>query len=66
MSSTLILPGDELPMIEPEEMRDRIGQQLDLIIDGGHCGFEPSTVIDLSGDLPTVIREGRGEVPNLE
>ncbi|MGD8999890.1 MAG: L-threonylcarbamoyladenylate synthase [Granulosicoccaceae bacterium] len=66
MSSTLILPDAELPMTEPEEMREILGSQLDLIIDGGHCGFEPSTVIDLSGDLPRVVREGRGEVPNLE
>lgn len=66
MSSTLILPSEELPMTEPEEIRDRLERQLDLIIDGGNCGLEPTTVIDLSGDLPIVVREGRGEVPNLE
>jgi tRNA threonylcarbamoyl adenosine modification protein (Sua5/YciO/YrdC/YwlC family) len=65
MSSTLILPGEDLPLTEAEEIRDRLGHQLDLIIDGGNCGFEPTTVIDMSDDLPTVVREGKGEAPNL-
>ena len=61
MSSTLILPGDELPMTDPEEMRDRLEHQVDLIIDGGNCGFEPTTVVDMVDGSYTVMRQGKGE-----
>ena len=60
MSSTLILPGDELPLGEPEAMRDRLRNDVDLIIDGGHCGHRPTTVIDLTGGSPVLLREGLG------
>src|SRR5690606_19535824 len=43
MSSTLILPGEEMPMTEPEEIREALEHQVDLVIDGGHCGIEPTT-----------------------
>ncbi|WP_455222320.1 L-threonylcarbamoyladenylate synthase [Kaarinaea lacus] len=62
MSSTLILPGDELPMVDPEDMFDRLKHQVDLIIDGGFCGIEPTTVVDLVEDEPVVIRQGKGDI----
>lgn len=61
MSSTLILPGAAAPLCEPESIQDILGKQVDLIIDAGHCGHEPTTVIDLTGDYPVVIREGKGD-----
>jgi tRNA threonylcarbamoyl adenosine modification protein (Sua5/YciO/YrdC/YwlC family) len=65
MSSTLILPGAELPMTEPEEIKERFERQVELIIDGGHCGYEATTVIDMVADTPTVTRQGCGLAPNL-
>ena len=66
MSSTLLLPGDSLPMTEPEEIRDRLARQIDLVIDGGHCGVEPTSVLDLSGDEVVVVRRGKGDVSAFE
>lgn len=60
MSTTLILPGALAPLSEPEAIRDLLGNRIDLIIDGGHCGHEPTTVIDLTGDYPVILREGKG------
>lgn len=65
MSSTLQLPGDDVPASDPEEMRDRLEKQVDLIIDGEFCGIEPTTVIDLTGDTPTVARLGKGAADPL-
>lgn len=65
MSSTLILPGDELPQTEPWEIRETLEHQVDLVIDGGFCGLEPTTVVDLTGETPVVLREGRGPVETL-
>lgn len=62
MSSTLILPGNEYPLSDPIEIRDLLEHQVDLIIDGGFGGIEPTTVIDLEGDIPVVVREGLGDV----
>lgn len=61
MSSTLILPGSDVPLSEPEAIRDLLGSQIDLIIDGGNGGHEPTTVVDLTGDYPVIIREGKGD-----
>lgn len=61
MSSTLILPGDDLPMVDPEEIRDRLQHEVDLVIDGGSCGVEPTTVVDLTGPQPELLRRGRGD-----
>ncbi len=66
MSSTLLLPGDELPMIEPEEMRDRLQHDVGLVIDGGSCGFEPTTVIDMVDGYPQIVRAGKGDVSAFE
>lgn len=62
MSVTLIPVGEELPMTDPEEIRDRYMNQLDLIIDGGACHLEPTSVIDLRELPPTILREGRGDL----
>lgn len=60
MSSTLILPNAKAPMGEPEAIKDLLGDQIDLIIDGGNCGQEPTTVVDLTGEYPLIVREGKG------
>ena len=62
MSSTLIMPNKEMPETEPEEIQKLLEKQVDLIIDGGNCGFEPTTVIDLLGDTPQVLRYGKGTI----
>ncbi|MEZ5476874.1 MAG: L-threonylcarbamoyladenylate synthase [Thiolinea sp.] len=62
MSSTLILPGEELPMTDPYQIRVFLEHQVDLVIDGGFCGHEPTTVVDLMGDRPEVLRQGRGQI----
>lgn len=61
MSSTLILPGDEHPQTDPQEIREHLEHQLDLIIDGGFCGLEPTTVVNLEDDMPRITREGCGD-----
>jgi tRNA threonylcarbamoyl adenosine modification protein (Sua5/YciO/YrdC/YwlC family) len=61
MSSTLSLPGDELPLTDPVEIEKRIGHEVDLIIDAGPTGIEPTTVLDLSSGSVEVLREGRGD-----
>ena len=62
LSSTLMLPGDDEPLNDAEEIRAKLNHQLDLILDGGACGVEPTTVIDLSGDQPILVRRGKGDV----
>lgn len=60
MTTTLQLPGDMSPLADPEEVRDRLGGQVDAIVDGGGCGIEPTTVVDLTGGVPVVERQGLG------
>lgn len=60
VSTTLILPSSQVPLGEPEAIKDLLGNQIDLIIDGGNCGYEPTTIVDLTGDAPVVLREGKG------
>ena len=62
MSSTLLLPGDELPMTDAREIQERLYHVVDAVIDGGNCGLEPTTVIDLEGPAPLVARRGKGDV----
>jgi len=66
MSSTLILPGDDMPLTDPYDIRDTLEHSLDLVIDGGYCGFEPTTVVDLTGDVAVVTRQGLGSSEGLE
>lgn len=66
MSATLMLPGDEQPLFDAWEIRDRLEQHVDLVIDGGYCGLEPTTVVDLSGDSPEIVRRGLGDTSLFE
>jgi len=61
MSSTLILPGHELPMTDAYEIREHLEHFVDLVIDGGNCGVEPTTVVDLTDGTATVMRQGKGK-----
>ncbi|AVR98035.1 L-threonylcarbamoyladenylate synthase [Pseudoduganella armeniaca] len=65
LSSTLILPGEDEPLNDPELINERIGKQLDLVIDGGACSMEMTTVVDLTGDEPALVRVGRGDPATL-
>lgn len=62
LSSTLLLPGDELPPTEGWEIRERLEHEVELVLDGGHCGIEPTTVIDLTDDDPVLLRAGKGDI----
>ena len=62
MSVTLIMPGDEFPMTDPYDISQTLEHEVDLVIDGGFCGLEPTTVIDLSDDVPVIAREGKGDI----
>ena len=66
MSSTLLLPGDSLPLTEPDVVVERVGNVVDAIIDGGACGMEPTSIIDLSRGEVTVIRRGKGDTSAFE
>jgi tRNA threonylcarbamoyl adenosine modification protein (Sua5/YciO/YrdC/YwlC family) len=61
MSSTLLLPGDDLPLTDAREIRERLEHSVDAVLDAGNCGLEPTTVIDLATDPPTLVRRGRGD-----
>jgi tRNA threonylcarbamoyl adenosine modification protein (Sua5/YciO/YrdC/YwlC family) len=65
MSSTLHLPGDEYPLTDAQEIHARLRNAVDLVLDGGNCGMEPTTVVDLAATPPTVLRVGRGDVAAL-
>jgi tRNA threonylcarbamoyl adenosine modification protein (Sua5/YciO/YrdC/YwlC family) len=62
MSSTLMLPGDGLPLNDADEIEERLGSAVEAILDGGACGLEPTTVIDLAAKPPVVVRRGRGSL----
>lgn len=62
MSTTLTIPGENINFLEAQAIQDILANQVDLIIDGGNCGLEPTTMIDLSGESPVVLREGKGDV----
>jgi tRNA threonylcarbamoyl adenosine modification protein (Sua5/YciO/YrdC/YwlC family) len=61
MSSSLILPDHELPLADPDDIHDALASRIDLLIDSGNCGLDPTTVVDLTGDLPRLLRQGRGD-----
>jgi len=65
LSTTLILPGEALPLNDAEEIRERLGNRVALILDAGSCGVEPTTVIDLTGESPVVLRKGRGSLASF-
>lgn len=66
MSVTMLLPGEELPMTDPYEIRQLLEHDLDLVIDGGFCGMEPTTVIDLADETPVIVRYGQGDASAFE
>jgi tRNA threonylcarbamoyl adenosine modification protein (Sua5/YciO/YrdC/YwlC family) len=65
LSTTLMLPGDELPLNDGREIRRRLEHDVDLVLDGGSCGTEPTTVVDLTGPTARIVREGKGSVAAL-
>jgi tRNA threonylcarbamoyl adenosine modification protein (Sua5/YciO/YrdC/YwlC family) len=65
MSVTLIMPTDEYPLTDPYDIRDTLEHHVDLIVDGGYCGLEATTVVDLSGEVPQVTRQGVGRFEDV-
>lgn len=65
LSSTLILPDEELPLTDVDEIRERLERLVDLVIEGGTVGVEPTTVIDLTDAVPVLVRRGKGEIDHL-
>ncbi|TGD73457.1 threonylcarbamoyl-AMP synthase [Mangrovimicrobium sediminis] len=66
MSVTLIMPGEDLPLIDPYDIRETLQHDVDLVIDGGYCGMEPTTVVDLVDDTPLLLRAGKGDPAPFE
>ena len=65
IAATLILPGDEDPLNDPQTIRERLEHQVGAVIDAGACALEPTTVIDMSGDEPVIVRQGQGDPARL-
>jgi tRNA threonylcarbamoyl adenosine modification protein (Sua5/YciO/YrdC/YwlC family) len=66
MSVTMMLPGEELPLTDPYDIRQLLEHELDLVIDGGYCGMEPTSIIDLVDGVPQIVRRGQGDVSAFE
>ena len=66
MSSTLLLPNDDLPMNDPDEIYDRLNGEVDIVVASGSCGVALTTVVDLTGELPVVLRHGKGDSAGFE
>jgi tRNA threonylcarbamoyl adenosine modification protein (Sua5/YciO/YrdC/YwlC family) len=66
MSSTLIMPDETMPLNDAEDIIDVIGKQVDLVIDGGFCGAEPTTVVEFIDDMPELVRIGAGDPSPFE
>lgn len=65
MTSSLILPDDTLPLTDPYDIKRLLEHQVELVIDGGFCGLEPTTVVDMTGDVPVITRQGCGVIAGL-
>ncbi|MDE2250681.1 MAG: threonylcarbamoyl-AMP synthase [Gammaproteobacteria bacterium] len=65
MSSTLLLPGEAVPLTGGREIRSRLEHQIDAVLDSGNCGLEPTTVVDLAVSPPVILRQGRGRLPGI-
>lgn len=65
LGTSLILPGDEEPISDPDEAMARLARRVDVVVDAGAQGFEPTTVIDMTGDAPQVTRVGRGPIDRM-
>ena len=66
LSSTLLLPGEDVPLCEPWEIRERLEHQVELVIDSGAGGMTPTTIVDLTTDTPVVLRYGKGDTTDFE
>lgn len=66
MSVTLIMPNDEYPLSDPHDIRQTMERHVDAIIDGGYCGHEPTTVIDMTDDNPQILRQGTGDSSSFQ
>ncbi len=66
MSSTLLLPGHDVPLSDPEVIAGELAGRVDLLIDSGGCGIEPTTVVDVTGDFPVIVRRGLGDSTAFE
>jgi tRNA threonylcarbamoyl adenosine modification protein (Sua5/YciO/YrdC/YwlC family) len=66
LSSTLLLPGQEEPFTQGWEIKEELDHAVDAVVDGGDCGTEPTTVVDLSGDEPEILRYGAGDPSRFE
>lgn len=65
ISTTLLLPGDELPLNDADDIRARLDHEIDFVLDAGSCGVEPTTVVDLTGREAVLVRKGRGDISAL-
>lgn len=65
ISCTLQFPGEDYAVSDPQEFRERLLREVDVVIDGGNCGLEPTTVLDLSEDEPRLVRQGKGDASEL-
>ena len=65
LSSTLLLPGDAEPLTDGEQIFARLEHQIDAVLDGGHCGIEPTTVVDLTTSPPAILRQGKGVIGHV-
>ena len=65
LSCTALIDDEDVPPTEGSELMERLGNRLDLVLDAGHCGTQPCTVIDLSGSAPQITRVGKGDVSGL-
>ncbi|HSC67615.1 MAG TPA: L-threonylcarbamoyladenylate synthase [Cellvibrio sp.] len=66
MTSSLLLPGEEFPLTDPYDIRDTLEHFVELVIDGGYCGLDPTTVIDLTESTPQLVRQGKGDFSLFE
>ncbi|MBE0483815.1 MAG: threonylcarbamoyl-AMP synthase [Bacterioplanes sp.] len=65
MTTSLIMPGDELPLSDPYDIRQLLEHDVDLVMDGGYCGIEATTVVDMTDEMPMVMRQGMGDASTL-
>ena len=65
MSTSLIMPGEDMPLMDPYEIREILQHHVDLVIDGGYCGMEATSVINLVDEIPEIVRQGAGDVSDF-
>ena len=66
MSTTLLLPEQDLPLTDPDDIYERMQKQVDIVIDGGYCGLELTTMVDMASDEISVMRPGIGDISRLQ